>query len=377
MKKLCRKYRVPLIINDNVGVAVACGADGIHVGQQDMQAENVRALVGEDMLLGVSVQTVEQALLAEQNGADYLGVGAVFDTATKPDAELVTYDTLKRICAAVSVPVVAIGGICRHNMLQLSARAWMGSHWFRHLRKRGHRGRMPPLRRLSEEGCVHENRRRDLRSGRHPTGLHVHLEYRRESYLRGRGIEPHENLHKKFKTMSLYQAACHYQSEYGLTDSAAAIMDGVNAMVRHFYTDELTPKAGVPAFLAELNERHVKMCVATATDRPLAEAALSRCGLLSYFGEIFTCGAVGHGKDEPIFIMPLIASANKEIRHLVFEDALYALRTAKAAGYPVVGVFDPTADHDEEIRALADLYIRSFEEMEDLLHEKISYDRRL
>jgi thiamine-phosphate pyrophosphorylase len=120
MKKLCRKYRVPLIINDNVGVSVACGADGIHVGQQDMQAENVRALVGEDMLLGVSVQTVEQALLAEQNGADYLGVGAVFDTATKPDAELVTYDTLKRICAAVSVPVVAIGGICRHNMLQLS-----------------------------------------------------------------------------------------------------------------------------------------------------------------------------------------------------------------------------------------------------------------
>jgi HAD superfamily hydrolase (TIGR01509 family) len=199
-----------------------------------------------------------------------------------------------------------------------------------------------------------------------------------ESYLRGRGIEPHENLHKKFKTMSLYQAACHYQSEYGLTDSAAAIMDGVNAMVRHFYTDELTPKAGVPAFLAELNERHVKMCVATATDRPLAEAALSRCGLLSYFGEIFTCGAVGHGKDEPdIYHAAHRFLRTKKSGTWVFEDALYALRTAKAAGYPVVGVFDPTADHDEEIRALADLYIRSFEEMEDLLHEKSSYDRRL
>ena len=120
IKKLCQKYRVPFIINDNVKVAVACGADGIHVGQQDMRAENVRALVGEHMILGVSVQTVEQALLAERNGANYLGVGSMFDTATKPDADLVTHDTLKRICGAVSVPVVAIGGITWHNILQLS-----------------------------------------------------------------------------------------------------------------------------------------------------------------------------------------------------------------------------------------------------------------
>lgn len=120
MKKLCQKYKVPFIVNDNVKVAVACGADGIHVGQQDMQAGDVRALVGDNMILGVSAQTVEQALLAERNGADYLGVGAVFDTATKPDADLVTHDTLKAICAAVSVPVVAIGGIYGHNILQLS-----------------------------------------------------------------------------------------------------------------------------------------------------------------------------------------------------------------------------------------------------------------
>lgn len=199
-----------------------------------------------------------------------------------------------------------------------------------------------------------------------------------ESYLRSRGIEPHENLNEKFKTMSLYQAACHYQSEYGLTDSAAVIMDEVNAMIEHYYTDEVLPKRGVPTFLKELNERHVKMCVATATDRHLVEAALLRCGLLSCFGEIFTCSSVGHGKDEPdIYYAAHRFLQTPKSGTWVFEDSLYAIRTAKAAGYPVIGVFDPSAGHDDEIRALADRYIRSFEEMEELLYEKGSHDRRL
>ncbi len=119
IKKLCQKYHIPFIINDNVEVAVKCGADGIHVGQQDMAAENVRAKIGDGMLLGVSVQTVEQALLAQRNGADYLGVGAVFATSTKADADTVSHDTLRAICAAVNIPVVAIGGIYKHNILEL------------------------------------------------------------------------------------------------------------------------------------------------------------------------------------------------------------------------------------------------------------------
>lgn len=120
MKQLCKKHNVPFIINDNVNIAIACGADGIHVGQKDMQAENVRELVGENMIVGVSAQTVEQALLAEKNGAGYLGVGAVFSTTTKLDANQVSHDTLKAICSAVSIPVVAIGGIYKHNILELS-----------------------------------------------------------------------------------------------------------------------------------------------------------------------------------------------------------------------------------------------------------------
>lgn len=120
MKALCAKNNVPFIVNDNVEIAIKCGADGIHVGQKDMEAGNVRALVGEDMMIGVSAQTVEQALAAEAAGADYLGVGAVFGTTTKLDANAVTLETVKEICSAVSIPVVAIGGINRINMMQLS-----------------------------------------------------------------------------------------------------------------------------------------------------------------------------------------------------------------------------------------------------------------
>lgn len=120
MKALCQNYNVPFIINDNVEVAIKCGADGIHVGQHDMEAGNVRELVSDGMILGVSVETVEQAVLAEINGADYLGVGTVFPTTTKLDAETVSHQTLQAICNAVSIPVVAIGGIYKHNIMQLA-----------------------------------------------------------------------------------------------------------------------------------------------------------------------------------------------------------------------------------------------------------------
>lgn len=120
IKALCKNYSVPFFINDNVDVAIACEADGIHVGQHDMEASDVKAKIGDKMMLGVSVQTVEQALEAKKNGADYLGVGAVFSTSTKPDADSVSRETLSAICNAVSIPVVAIGGISKENILKLS-----------------------------------------------------------------------------------------------------------------------------------------------------------------------------------------------------------------------------------------------------------------
>ncbi|MBR4089581.1 MAG: thiamine phosphate synthase [Mogibacterium sp.] len=120
LQEMAREYGVPFVVNDNVDIAVRMDADGVHVGQSDMEAGDVRALIGPDKILGVSAQTVEQAVLAEKRGADYLGVGAVFPTGSKDDAVEVSHETLKAICEAVSIPVVAIGGITVNNTPELA-----------------------------------------------------------------------------------------------------------------------------------------------------------------------------------------------------------------------------------------------------------------
>ena len=120
LQALCRDYHVPFIVNDNVDIALAMNADGVHVGQSDMEALDVRRKLGPDKIIGVSAQTVEQALLAEKHGADYLGVGALFNTSSKEDADHVSFETLREICQAVTIPVIAIGGITQDNVKELA-----------------------------------------------------------------------------------------------------------------------------------------------------------------------------------------------------------------------------------------------------------------
>ena len=119
IKKLTDKYNIPFVINDSLEIAIESNADGVHIGQGDMNARQVRKLIGNDKILGVSANTVETAILAEKNGADYIGVGAVFKTSTKEDANLISMEVVKDICNSVSIPVVAIGGINEKTALNL------------------------------------------------------------------------------------------------------------------------------------------------------------------------------------------------------------------------------------------------------------------
>ena len=119
VKKITGKYNVPLIINDRVDIALAIDADGVHVGQSDMPCDVTRKLIGKDKILGVSAATVEEAQKAEKDGADYIGTGAIFPTATKDDAESVTINELKEIVESINIPVVAIGGITLKNASEL------------------------------------------------------------------------------------------------------------------------------------------------------------------------------------------------------------------------------------------------------------------
>ena len=127
IKALCDRYNVTFVINDDVDIALECGAHGVHVGQSDMSAQRAREKLGDDRIVGVSASTVEQAVAAQEAGADYIGVGAVFPTGTKSDADSVSLTALREICSAVSIPVVAIGGISRNNMHLLNGSGISGA----------------------------------------------------------------------------------------------------------------------------------------------------------------------------------------------------------------------------------------------------------
>ena len=188
-----------------------------------------------------------------------------------------------------------------------------------------------------------------------------------ETYLRSIGYEPREKLNEVFKNMSLFQAARYYRTEYGVTLSIDEIMNGVNAMLERYYRFEVSLKPGVAELLAQLQASGVKLCIATATDRYLVEAALERCGVLSCFGAIFTCNEVGHGKDEPdIFEEALRFLGTEKAETVVFDDALYAVRTAKEAGFPVAAVYDSHERSQEEVCARSDLYLEDLTQLVEL-----------
>lgn len=127
VKEVAARYRVPFVVNDSVELALACDADGVHVGQRDLMGRDIRAIIGPDKILGITANTVELAMAAQQAGADYIGAGAVFGTTTKGDAKNLSLDTLRDICRAVTIPVVAIGGINAGNLLRLAGTGAAGA----------------------------------------------------------------------------------------------------------------------------------------------------------------------------------------------------------------------------------------------------------
>lgn len=120
LKELCTRYNVPYVVNDSVEIALAIDADGVHVGQSDIKGRDIRSMIGPDKILGISAGSVEEAIAAENAGADYIGVGAVFTTSTKKNARNLPVEKLKEISSSVSIPVVAIGGINAKNLMELS-----------------------------------------------------------------------------------------------------------------------------------------------------------------------------------------------------------------------------------------------------------------
>jgi HAD superfamily hydrolase (TIGR01509 family) len=190
-----------------------------------------------------------------------------------------------------------------------------------------------------------------------------------KDYLISRGITPEKGLNRKFKTMSIVQAAEYYRANYEITDSVEEIIDGVNSMIDHLYANSIQMKDGVLSMLKELKKCGVKMCIATATDRFMVEAALKNNGIEEYFSHIFTCTEVGFGKDRPIiFEAALEKMGTGKEETYVFEDALYAIQTARNAGFKIVGVYDKSSEREQcEIIKMSDFYLESFKDWREII----------
>ena len=186
-----------------------------------------------------------------------------------------------------------------------------------------------------------------------------------EVYLRSVGIEPREDLRKVLKPMSLLQSAQYIRECYQIPLTVEEIMDGVNRTVEGFYFHTVQPKKGVVAFLEQMKKQGVRMCIATATDRYQVKSALKRCGMESFFSEIFTCTDVGHGKDEPIIFQNAMEYlGTTKANTVVFEDAYHAAKTAKADGFITVAIFDSYETKQAELHSVSDCFIENFTQTE-------------
>lgn len=175
------------------------------------------------------------------------------------------------------------------------------------------------------------------------------------------GIAPPSDYRSAVRNLSLKQSVIYTKERFDLTQSVDELANMINQMIEHYYFEEIKPKDGIPEFLQSLYDRNIKICIATATDRYLIENALKRCGLLHYFSETFTCSEVGFAKDNPkIFETALEFLGTKKEKTLVFEDSLYAIKTAKEAGFVTVAVSDKAEPNQDELKRLSDFYIESF-----------------
>lgn len=372
VRDVCRAHNVPFIVDDDADTALALHADGVHVGQSDAEAAEVRHRIGPDMILGVSVQTVGQALRAQAAGADYLGVGAVFPTSTKDDASAVSRECLAAICSAVTIPVVAIGGIHKENITQLKGSGIAGAAVVSALfaapdRTEAARTLAPVCRSFTASctvGLRAEKERTDRRTVMQSMKAAVFdmdgtlldsmpmWQHAAILYLESKHIEPEQDIWNRTKALDMQQTALYFKQTYNISDSIDTIIEEIDDDIYEQYAHTLNLKDGARGFLETLLSRGIPMVLATSTDRRCAEICLKRLGLDGCFKKLLTCSEYGAGKEKPDIYVEAQRCMGMDTAHtVVFEDALYAGQTAALAGFPVCAVYDEsTVDNGDWLK---------------------------
>ena len=344
IQALCRDAGVPFIVNDSLELALAIGADGLHVGQNDVSAREARRALGPDAILGVSASTVAEAVQAEQDGADYLGVGAVFPTSTKLDATCVAHTALRAICGAVDIPAVAIGGIHAGNLLQLEHSGITGvsvvSAIFGAPDVKAAACELKSLVDRADFTLPDETGMILDFDGTILDSMNVWLGLAQD-FLRTNGAEPRPGLDDQLANCAdLISGAAWLQKEYGLKLTPEETLHGLLDMLNTRYL-ACKLKPGAEEFLREAGRRGFRLVIGTASDRKAVEAILAKHGLLDLFLDIITTGETGLDKKDPAFYWTALERlGTRRNATWLFDDAPFCLDAARSCGLRTAGVPD-------------------------------------
>lgn len=326
---------IPFVINDNLEVALACDADGLHIGQSDGSVKEIRARLGAKKILGVSATTVAEALQAEADGADYLGVGAVFPTTTKTDAAEVPFDTLRAICLSVKIPVVAIGGISASNLNQLSSSGIKGValvsaiYGQRNIPEAVDRLDILTKELVSAPVAPRKGAIVDL-DGVVLDSLGTWQEIDRR-YLEAHGLSGRpEIVNRLNNSTTLLDAAIYLHRDCGIEKSPEGICEEFEGLLGDFYRYELRLIDGALAALQKLKEDGFRLALATASSDELARAALRRNGAEDLF-DYFFCSA--DKMNSSVFYRAIEVLGTGIDETLVFDDLLKIRENASSLGF--------------------------------------------
>ncbi len=385
VQPLCAAYHVPFIINDDVETAKAVDADGVHVGQEDTSVLEARAVLGPGKIIGASAHNVEEARRAAEQGADYLGVGAVFGSSTKQDASYLPMETLKEIRRAVDLPIVAIGGITEANILNLSGSGADGAAVISALfAQKDETGKITPqsaaaaarrLRKLSEEMAVSNGKTKRIRAalfdvdGTLTDSMYI-WESADEMLLKQHHIAPPPWLKEELDALTLRQTAVFFNERFGLHETPEETMDEICKIVEEEYFYKVQGKPHVESVLSWLSSKGVALGIVTASERYHVEAACKRLGIWKYFQEMFTCTETGLTKHTPeIFERAAAKLGALPQETIVFEDALHAVKTAADNGFWTAAVDDTfNQKYSRELKETADWFLKDYSQVEKILN---------
>ncbi len=342
IREIAAKYHVPFVVNDDVMAARESGADGVHIGQGDMSCTEARAILGPDKIIGMTAKTVEQAVSAQQQGADYIGVGSVFHTSTKADAKGISRETLLAITDSVQLPVVAIGGISYENADYLKHTGASGiavvSAVF-----------AQPDVKLAAERLAEKTRglfdysANDIIFDMDGTLLDSMPYWRMEAraFASRRGIVLPPDFDEVTYHMDLDTCSMYFREVLGVRDEPAKIISEVVEHMNRHYRQDIPMKPGMRRLLEDEHGKGSRMCLFTSSDADCASAAMERMGVLDYFGHIYTSYDIGISKQEPAAYLKICKLMGFEPSGtVVYEDVFHGVKSAKEAGCRVVAVYD-------------------------------------